>query len=161
MPIHHPEKFMWDSSDVQWIDTSAEQPVQMAAEEADAARDHLGRYTDHGRRRATSTGPEINDLDADDDLDEDTDEGEPEDPAPPVAVRQPATEARFDIKAYWITGEGRAKWVGKPHPWTALYHHLVKHMPPDSAKRIAAQWHKEVFGIWPGEKKGKNPAGPG
>lgn len=101
------------------------------------------------RMVAEAAGSEIeDDDDAHDDL---VDVPDPE----------PATEARYNIKDYWIHGEGRAKWVGKPHPWTALYHHLVKHMPPEQAKRTAAQWHKDVFGIWPGEKKGKNPLGPG
>lgn len=66
-----------------------------------------------------------------------------------------------NIKDYWIHGKGLAKWANDPHPWTALYHHLIKFMPPEMAKRTAAQWHHDVFGIWPGEKKGKNPAGPG
>lgn len=61
----------------------------------------------------------------------------------------------------WKHGKLAKKWIGHPHPWTALYHHLRKHMPDEMAKRTAAQWHHDVFGIWPGEKKGKNPVGPG
>ena len=61
----------------------------------------------------------------------------------------------------WKHGKLAKKWIGHPHPWTALYHHLRKHMPDEMAKRTAAQWHHDVFGIWPGEKRGKNPVGPG
>lgn len=62
---------------------------------------------------------------------------------------------------YWTKGEGLAKWANSPHPWTALYKHLRKYVGSERAKRMAAQWHKEVLGMWPGEKKGDNPVGPG
>jgi hypothetical protein len=65
------------------------------------------------------------------------------------------------LKHYWTKDpEGLAKWVDHPHPWTALYHHLLKHMPAEMAKRVASQWFHDVFGIWPGEREGKNPLGP-
>lgn len=50
------------------------------------------------------------------------------------------------LHAYWTVGKGRAKW----DTWTELYHHLVKYMNPDKAKRTAAQWFHEVKGYWPG-----------
>lgn len=53
------------------------------------------------------------------------------------------------------------KWAGDPHPWTALYHHLLKYLPAEIAKRTAAQWFHDVKGYWPGDQKGKNPVGPG
>jgi phage portal protein BeeE len=94
--------------------------------------------------------------------------------APKLPKQVPAVEspARSDadlerahndeqLHHYWTKGEGLAKWVGSPHPWTTLMHHLEKHVDPERAKRMAAQWHHEVFGIWPGEKAGSNPAGPG
>lgn len=65
------------------------------------------------------------------------------------------------LKQYWTRGEGLAKWAGSAHPWTALYKHLNDHMPAGKAKRTAAAWFHSVFGIWPGERKGKNPVGPG
>lgn len=66
------------------------------------------------------------------------------------------------LEHYWTaTPEGLAKWADKPHPWTALYHHLRKHMPDEMAKRVAAQWFHKVKGYWPGDQKGKNPVGPG
>jgi len=61
----------------------------------------------------------------------------------------------------WKVGKLRKKWIGRPHPWTALERHLAHHMPAPLAKRTAAQWFKDVFGIWPGERKGKNPVGRG
>ena len=65
------------------------------------------------------------------------------------------------LKTYWTKGPGLAKWINSPHPWTALYHHLAKYMPPGKAKRVASQWFHDTLGIWPGERKGKNPVGRG
>lgn len=65
------------------------------------------------------------------------------------------------LKTYWTEGEGLAKWIDEPHRWTALYHHLKKHMPDELAKRTAAQWFRDTLGFWPGEQKGSNPVGPG
>jgi hypothetical protein len=74
----------------------------------------------------------------------------------------PNSPGRDDqLKTYWTRGEGLAKWADDPHPWTALYHHLVKYMEPERAKRTAAQWFHTVKGYWPGDQKGKNPVGPG
>lgn len=66
-----------------------------------------------------------------------------------------------DLKHYWTKGEGLARWIGSPHPWTALYHHLKDHMADDMAKRTASRWFHDVTGMWPGERKGKNPTGRG
>lgn len=66
------------------------------------------------------------------------------------------------LKRYWTKDpRGLAKWVSKPHPWTALKNELREHVGEERAKRIAAQWFREVFGFWPGERGGKNPTGPG
>jgi hypothetical protein len=70
-------------------------------------------------------------------------------------------EAAARLKAYWVAGKGRELWVHDPHPWTALYHHLLKFMNPDEAKRTAAQWFHDALGYWPGDQKGSNPKGPG
>jgi hypothetical protein len=65
------------------------------------------------------------------------------------------------LKKYWL-GKGLSKWATKPHPWTALYHHILKHVKnPGKAKRIASQWFHDHFGYWPGSRKGKNPVGKG
>lgn len=82
----------------------------------------------------------------------------------PPADQQPAASAQRSanqLREYWTRGEGLAKWADSPHPWTALYHHLIKFMPAGEAKRTAAQWFHAVFGIWPGERAGDNPVGPG
>lgn len=68
---------------------------------------------------------------------------------------------REQLHHYWTRGEGLAKWSTHPHPWTALYHHLAKYVGSARAKRMASQWFHEVFGLWPGERKGNNPVGPG
>lgn len=61
------------------------------------------------------------------------------------------------LKQYWLHGEGASKWA----TWTQLYNHLKKHMANELAKRVAAQWYHDRYGIWPGHTKGSNPAGPG
>lgn len=59
------------------------------------------------------------------------------------------------LREYWTRGEGLAKWRTSPHPWTALYHHLLKHIKNvDEAKRTAASWYHQVFGTWPGAGHG-------
>jgi hypothetical protein len=54
------------------------------------------------------------------------------------------------LHAYWTVGAGRHKWADASDPWTQLYHHLLKFLNPDEAKRTAAQWFHEVKGYWPG-----------
>lgn len=49
------------------------------------------------------------------------------------------------LHQYWVAGQGLAKWATSPHPWTALYHHLLKYMSPELAKQTASKWHFEVF----------------
>lgn len=81
----------------------------------------------------------------------------------------PAEQVRADLhpgdpgqlKKYWLSKEGLAKWATKPHPWTALYRQLARHMNPEMAKRVASQWFHDHFGYWPGSRKGKNPVGKG
>jgi hypothetical protein len=68
------------------------------------------------------------------------------------------------LKRYWTKGEGLAKWAETDSPWTHLYHHLLKYMNEEMAKRTAAQWFHEVFHFWPGDDKnrvmhGKPPRG--
>lgn len=67
------------------------------------------------------------------------------------------------LKAYWTRGAGLARWAPKPHPWTALVHALEKEVPgksPGWYHGLASNLFHDVFGIWPGERKGKNPVGP-
>lgn len=80
---------------------------------------------------------------------------------PDAAMVAAAAGDRNALKRYWTRGEGLKRWATRKHPWTALYRQLRKHVGSERAKRMASQWFKEVFGIWPGERKGSNPAGPG
>jgi phage portal protein BeeE len=84
------------------------------------------------------------------------------DPTPPAAATRAADRTPHDdaLKHYWTKGEGLAKWASHPHPWTALRDHLRKHVG-SRAEEIASQWFHDVFGIWPGEREGDDPLGPG
>lgn len=61
---------------------------------------------------------------------------------------------------YWVEDPDN-KWKTRPHPFSTLVRHLEKHMTPAQAKGLAAKIFKRAFGIWPGERAGSNPAGPG
>lgn len=65
------------------------------------------------------------------------------------------------LKHYWTRGEGLKRWRFHPHPWTKLRNLLRKHVGPGRAERMASEWFHEVFGYWPGHRKGENPVGPG
>jgi hypothetical protein len=76
----------------------------------------------------------------------------------PDASPNPRDGAAF--KRYWIYGPGRARW----NTWTELRDHLLKHIPPEEAKKTAARWFRERFGFWPGDdlnrvRQGKAPRG--
>lgn len=65
-----------------------------------------------------------------------------------------------ELKRYWLYGEGAGLWS----TFTELRDHLVKHMPPEKANRIAASWFHERYQMWPGDdrnrvKHGKPPRG--
>jgi len=71
-----------------------------------------------------------------------------------------------NLHTYWTKNkDGLAKWATKPHPYTTLYKHLLKHLKnPDYAHRTAAKWFSDVFGYWPGSDAnrvahGKPPKG--
>ena len=72
-------------------------------------------------------------------------------------------ETRADhnnLKEFWLHGKGAGEWA----TWTELYGHLKKHMVDELAKRTAAEWYHERYGIWPGSDKnrvlhGKPPRG--
>jgi HK97 family phage portal protein len=68
------------------------------------------------------------------------------------------------LHAYWTHGEGLAKWADTATPWTSLYHHLLKYLPPEEAKKTASRWFEEVFGFAAGSDlnrvtHGKPPRG--
>jgi hypothetical protein len=76
-------------------------------------------------------------------------------------VANPKPGTRGYLKWYWTRGPGLAKWVTSPHPWTALRNELAKYLKPPVLDRTVSQWFRDVFGIWPGEREGKNPLGTG
>lgn len=79
-----------------------------------------------------------------------------------VAKSPSGAKSADQLKHYWTKDpEGLAKWATHPHPWTALYKHLVKHVNPEFAKRLTETYFVAVFGIHSGSRKGKNPTGPG
>jgi len=65
------------------------------------------------------------------------------------------------LKAYWAVGEGRQKWINSPKPYTTLVALLSKYVSPAIAKGLAANIFHMATGIWPGERKGSDPLGPG
>lgn len=68
------------------------------------------------------------------------------------------------LKAYWTKGAGLARWAKSPHPYSALVKALQKEIhgkTPGWYKGLAANLFHATFGIWPGEREGQNPIGPG
>ena len=70
-------------------------------------------------------------------------------------------KATARLKEYWAHGEGRQKWINSPHPWTTLRDLLLKYVSKRVADGLAANIFHLATGIWPGERKGDNPLGPG
>jgi hypothetical protein len=66
-----------------------------------------------------------------------------------------------EFQAYWTRGKGLARWSTKPHPWRTLRRLLRKHPGIRDPEGLASHYFHVVFGIWPGERKGDNPVGPG
>jgi 2'-5' RNA ligase len=65
------------------------------------------------------------------------------------------------LKRYWLAGPGLKRWAGSAHPWTALYHALLRYIKdPDEAKRTASSWYREHFGHMPNQKGVKAAADP-
>jgi hypothetical protein len=79
----------------------------------------------------------------------------------PDAVADPRPGSRGYLKWYWTKGPGLAKWATSPHPYTALKNHLRKYLPATYLDQVVAQWFHDALGIWPAERKGKNPLGKG
>lgn len=63
------------------------------------------------------------------------------------------------LRRYWANGEGKAKWVNSPHPYTALVNHLRKYITNDRMlKGFAAEVFHDALGFWPGTPhKGTTP----
>lgn len=67
-----------------------------------------------------------------------------------------------ELEKYWKFGIGAAKirW-GSDGDFTRCTRHLAKHVGLARSKRICAQWHHDMTGIWPGHHGGDNKLGPG
>lgn len=63
---------------------------------------------------------------------------------------------RNALERYWKYGEGAIKirW-GTDGDWTRCHRHLIKHVGDTRARRICAQWHFEMSGFWPGDRRNK------
>lgn len=74
----------------------------------------------------------------------------------------PSEHAAGDrLKIYWAYGKGRQKWINSPHPWTTLRNHLLKFVGPETVDGLTSNIFHMATGIWPGDRKGDNPLGPG
>lgn len=73
----------------------------------------------------------------------------------------PGDGKAWQLRQYWTKGAGLARWANNTHPWTTLVALLTKHVGAHMAKGLASEYFHDVFGIWPGERKGKNPVGKG
>lgn len=127
-------KYVWSPSDVEFDD------------------DDPGEPDDEQRSRARARM---------DELDEDAEEPDDDEYEMYRAAGADTNLGGERLHYWWTKGPGLKRWAGSPHPWTALYTQLRKHVGAAKAKRMASAWFKEVFGIWSGERKGNNPVGPG
>ena len=64
-----------------------------------------------------------------------------------AAAGHDVTLGHDELHHYWTRGQGLAKWVGSPKPWTTLVAHLTKYVGPIKAKIYASRWFIEVFGF--------------
>jgi hypothetical protein len=68
-----------------------------------------------------------------------------------VAKSPQGVKSAAELRNYWTKNpEGLAKWAKSKDPWTELYHHLLKYLNPELAKRTATVWFHLVFGFYPG-----------
>lgn len=58
------------------------------------------------------------------------------------------------LKRYWTRGEGaiRLAW-GTDGDWTRCHQALTEHVGDARARRICAEWHMEMNGFWPGDRR--------
>lgn len=135
-----------------WVSPDERGRIISAALDADTWTDIPGDIrdllADIGKRGAVSdtsrsTTPDAGDDDPDDEM-----------------LRAMAADGD-EFQAYWTRGKGLARWSTKPHPWRTLRRLLRKHPGIRDAEGLASHYFHVVFGIWPGERKGDNPVGPG
>lgn len=79
-----------------------------------------------------------------------------------MADTNPGDKGGRQLRHYWTSGPGLARWAASAHPWTTLRNALISEgVSPTLADNLASSYFKDVFGYWPGERKGKNPVGRG
>ena len=61
-----------------------------------------------------------------------------------------------ELEKYWKFGPGAAKirW-SVSGDWGRCHKQLTKHVGSERAKRICSQWHFDMNGFWPGDKRNK------
>lgn len=63
---------------------------------------------------------------------------------------------RDNLERYWKYGAGalRIRW-GTPGDFTRCQRQLRDHVGADRADRICAQWHYDMNGFWPGDRRNR------
>lgn len=62
------------------------------------------------------------------------------------------------LRRYWTRGEGgklKVRW-GTPGDWTRCVKYLSKYVNPEQSKRMCANYHRTMTGMWPGDKRNKS-----
>lgn len=75
-----------------------------------------------------------------------------------AAVDTPGGRMPPQLKKYWLSGPGLARWATTPTPYRALVKALseeIQDMTPEQIKGLAANLYHAHFGTWPG-KQGKD-----
>lgn len=78
----------------------------------------------------------------------------------PAPAEPAATRSVKDLRTYWTTGAGRARWAAADEPLTALYDELLPHMPADEARAAALSWLPLALGRPVRPADGALPAPP-
>lgn len=58
------------------------------------------------------------------------------------------------LERHWKYGPGALKirW-STPGDWTRCHRELAEHVGSERAARICSQWHKDMTGVYPGDKR--------
>lgn len=73
-----------------------------------------------------------------------------------MADLNPGDGGTNSLEQYWKHGAGALKILWRaPGDFTRCEHHLEKHVGAERAKRICAQWHFDMNGYWPGDKRNR------
>jgi phage portal protein BeeE len=136
--------------------------IPVTAKSAAVRKRHIAQsLAAHNRR--TRGGLDRSETPDPDDIERaDDDPGEPDN----EILRALADLTDDEFEKYWTREEGLGRWATHAHPWTTL-RNLLRQIPlkhgrgPRDPEGLASHYFKVVFGIWPGERKGSNPVGPG